>query len=113
MQVQNLLESPRFDALKAHKVQVVKSDQLAVDGLFVAAGKAYGPHRLPNADREVSCLSGSGELVIHTETVDQRIALEPGAVVLAPRNAWHAVVAKTDLVVTVANPFPARVEERG
>ncbi len=113
MQAQNLLQNPRFSADKSQKVQVAKSDQLAADGLFLRGGQVHGPHRLPAGDRVFVCVSGTGELVLHTEPVDQRIELTPGMVALAPRGVWHAVVAKSDLVATVVSEFPVRVEERG
>lgn len=113
MQALNLLQNPRFSSDKSSKVQVAKSEQLAADGLFLKAGQAHGPMRLPERDRAVVCLSGEGELVLHTEPVDQRIELRPGMVALAPKGVWHAIVSKGDLVATVVSQFPVRVEERG
>jgi len=115
MQALNIVENPRFESEKYGKVQVVKSPQLAVDGLFLKAGQSLGPTRLPQRDRAVVCVAGRGELVLHTDTVDQRIELTPGMVAMAPQGTWHALVAGADseLVVTVASQFPVRVEERG
>ena len=115
MQALNLLENPRFETDKSSKVPVVKSAQLSVDGLFLKAGQSHGPTRLPERDRAVVCVSGYGELVIHTETVNQRIELRPGMVAMAPHGAWHAVVAgpESELVVALTSQFPVRVEERG
>ena len=115
MQALNLLENPRVEGDTSSKVQVVKSSQLSVDGLFLRAGQSHGPMRLPQRDRAVVCLSGRGELVLHTEPVDQRIELTAGMVAMAPQGTWHAIVAAadSDLVVTLASQFPVRVEERG
>jgi quercetin dioxygenase-like cupin family protein len=115
MQALNIVENPRFESEKASKLQAVKSPQLAVDGLFLRAGQAHGPMRLPERDRVVVCVQGQGELVIHTEPVDQRIELKPGMVALAPKGTWHAIIASggSDLIVSVASQFPVRVEERG
>jgi quercetin dioxygenase-like cupin family protein len=115
MQALNVIENPRFEGDKATKIQVVKTTQVNVDGLFLKPGQTHGPHRLPDRDRVLIALSGRGELVLHTEPVDQRIELTPGMIALAPRGTWHAVVSTgTDnLIVALASEFPARVEERG
>lgn len=115
MQALNVVENPRFESAKSSKLQVVKTEQLSVDGLFLRAGQSHGPARLPERDRSIVCVSGSGELVIHTEPVDQRIALTPGMVALVPRGTWHAVIASqgSDLIATTVSQFPVRVEERG
>lgn len=115
MQALNIVQNPRFEGDKSSKLQVVKSDQLAIDGLFLKAGQSHGPMRLPERDRAVICLSGTGELVLHTEPVDQRIELSPGMIALAPRGIWHAVLAGKDanLIVALSSQFPVRVEERG
>jgi quercetin dioxygenase-like cupin family protein len=115
MQALNIIENPRFEGDKSTKIQVVKTTQIGVDGLFLKPGQTHGPHRLPDRDRAFVVVTGKGELVLHTEPVDQRIELTPGMVALAPRNTWHAVVCSgTDnLILAVASEFPARVEERG
>jgi quercetin dioxygenase-like cupin family protein len=115
MQALNVIDNPRFEGDKATKIQVVKTDQLNVDALFLKPGQTHGPHRLPDRDRAFIVISGKGELVLHTEPVDQRIDLTPGMIVLAPRATWHAVVTTgtENLVLALASEFPARVEERG
>ncbi len=115
MQALNILQNARLEGDKATKLQVVKSDQLAIDGLFLKPGQTHGPMRLPERDRAVIVLSGKGELVLHGEPVDQRIELSPGMIALAPRAMWHAVVnsGSENLIVSLASQFPVRVEERG
>jgi quercetin dioxygenase-like cupin family protein len=115
MQAKNIVENAQFASEKSAKVQVVKTPQLSVDGLFLKSTQSHGPARLPEADRVVVCVSGAGELVLHTEPVDQRIELTPGSVALVPKGTWHAVIASKgqDLIATTASPFPVRIEERG
>jgi len=115
MQALNVIENPRFEGDKSTKIQVVKTDQIGVDALFLKPGQAHGPHRLPDRDRVVIVVSGKGELVLHSDPVDQRIELTPGSIALAPRATWHAILstATDSLVVALASEFPARVEERG
>jgi len=115
MQAENVIQKPRFEGDKATKVQVVKSTQLTVDALYLKPGQSHGPHRLPDRDRVVIGLSGKGELVLHSEPVDQRIDLTPGMIALAPRGTWHSIVSTTtdSLIVGLASEFPTRVEDRG
>lgn len=114
MQALNVIENPRFEGDKASKIQVVKSDQIAVDALYLKPDQTHGPYRLPERDRAVVVLSGKGELIIGRYP-EERIELTPGMVALAPRNTWHAVRADKDstLVVALTSQFPVRVEEPG
>jgi quercetin dioxygenase-like cupin family protein len=115
MQALNVIENPRFEGDKSTKIQVIKSNQIGVDALYLKPGQAHGPHRLPDRDRVLIVLSGKGELVLHSDPVDQRIELTPGTIALAPRGTWHAVLSTPmdNLVVALASEFPTRVEERG
>ncbi len=115
MQALNVIEHPRFEADKSSKIQVVKTDQITVDALYLRPGQTHGPLRLPDRDRAIVAISGKGELVMHTEPVDQRIDLTPGSVALAPRGTWHAIVnaGPGDLVIALSSQFPTKVEERG
>lgn len=114
MQALNVIENPKFEGDKAAKVQVVKTDQLAVDALYLKPGQVHGPFRC-DRDRALSTLSGAGEIVLATEPIEQVIALKPGQIVLAPRGTWHTVrnAGSDNLVLTLASQFPIRVEERG
>lgn len=115
MQALNVIKNPSYEADKSSKLQVVKTDQLAIDGLFLRAGQTQAPARLPDRDRTFIVLQGRGELVLHTQPVDQRIELEPGMIALVPRGTWHAVLNNggEDMILALATQFPVRVEERG
>lgn len=115
MQALNVVENARFEADKANKVQVVKSDQLNIDAVYLKPGQSHGPMRLPDRDRCLVVLSGHGQLALHVSPVDQRIELTKGMIALAPRGTWHAIVnsGAEDLVVALASQFPVRIEEQG
>jgi hypothetical protein len=51
MQALNVIENPRFECDKSTKIQVIKSNQIGVDALYLKPGQAHGPHRLPDRDR--------------------------------------------------------------
>lgn len=115
MQALNVVENPRFEQDKASKIQVVKSDQLNIDALYLRPGQTHGPMRLPERDRSLLVFSGRGELVLQSAATDQRIELTPGMVAMAPRGVWHAIIntGPDNLVLALASQFPVRVEERG
>lgn len=115
MQALNVIENPRFEAAKASKLQVVKSDQIAIDALFLKPGQEHGPLRLPNRDRAIIALSGKGYVLLMTQPVEERIELKAGMVTLAPRDTWHVIKndGDADLVIALGSQFPTRVEELG
>lgn len=115
MQALNILENPKLEGEKGTKVQAVKSEQVAVDALYVRPGTAHGPHLLPENDRVIVVLEGSGELKMQTEPVPQIIPLAKGTTVMAPRNTWHAIVntGASPLVCALASKFPVRIHEKG
>jgi quercetin dioxygenase-like cupin family protein len=115
MQALNILSNQKFEGVRGTKVPVVKSDQLAVDALYLRAGESTQPQRLPERDRTVVVIAGTGELVMNGDVVDQRIELAPGVVALAPRGVWHSVrnLGTDALVCALATQFPVRVENQG
>lgn len=115
MQALNILQNARFEGVKGTKLQVVKSDQLSVDALWLRPGEATQPQRLPERDRAITVVSGRGELVLLTEPVEQRIELVPGMVVNAPRGVWHSIrnTGADTLACALASQFPVRVENHG
>ena len=115
MQATNVIQNPRFEGDKANKVQAVKTDQLAVDALYVKPGQQHGPMRLPERDRAIAVVAGSVTIVLHEEPAEQRIDAKAGEVVLAPRGRWHTILntGGQDAVLLLSSQFPVRVEERG
>lgn len=115
MQALNVIEHARFESDKATKIQVVKSDQLNIDALFLRPGQSHGPYRLPDRDRTVIVLSGKGELILDVEPTEQRVILTPGTIALAPRATWYAIRndGPENLILALGAQFPIRVEEQG
>lgn len=115
MQALNVIENARFESDKATKVQVVKSDQLNIDALYLKPGQTHGPYRLPDRDRSVITLAGSGELILDVLPTEQRIDLKLGTIAMAPRATWYAIrnTGPDNLIVALGAQFPVRVEEQG
>lgn len=115
MQALNILANPSFEGIRGTKIPIVKSDQVAVDALYLRAGESTQPQRLPERDRTVIVVAGRGELVMNSDVVDQRIELVPGMVACAPRGVWHSVrnTGPDSLVCALATQHPVRVENQG
>jgi len=112
----NLITDARYTDDRAEIMHAVKTDQLAVDGVFLKANQSTGWTKNPDGDRVYICLQGSGELVLETAAAgnELRIALSPGAVALAPRGTFHELVGGAKGMVSSAmSKFPVRVIERG
>lgn len=115
MQATNVIKNSRFEGDKATKVQVVKTEQLSIDALYLQPSQQHGPHRLPNRDRAITVLEGSVVVAIHTQPVEKRIDAKVGDVVLAPKGVWHTILntSGANAVVLLAAQFPVQVEEQG
>ena len=116
MQSLNLISDARFTPEKPNVVHAVKTDQILVDGIYLAPGQHVGWRKQVDADRAFVCLQGQGELVLETTAAggELRIPLALGAVALAPRGAFHDLVAgPTGLVLSALSKFPVRVVEKG
>ncbi len=116
MQSVNLISDARFSDDKATVLHAVKTDQLAIDGLYLKPNQSTGWTKNPDGDRGYICVQGTGELVLETASVgnELRIALTVGSVALAPRGTFHEVVAGPQgMVASALAKFPVRVIERG
>lgn len=116
MQSMNLIAEPRFSDDKPNVLNALKTDQLLVDGVYLKPGQSTGWGKSPDADKAWVCVQGSGDLVLETAAAgnELRIALSPGAVVLAPRGGFHRVTAGAQgMVCSTISKFPFRVIERG
>ena len=116
MQTMNLLSDARFTDQKPNVVHAVKTDQMLVDGVYLKPGQTTGWHKSPDADRAFVCVQGQGELVLETSAVggELRIPMALGAVALAPRGAFHELIAGAGgMVVSALSRFPVRMVEKG
>jgi quercetin dioxygenase-like cupin family protein len=112
----NLIADARYTDDRAEVLHAVKTDQLAVDGVYLKPNQSTGWTKNPDGDRVYICLQGSGELVLETAAAgnELRIALSAGAVALAPRGTFHELVGGAQGMVSSAlSKFPVRVVERG
>ena len=116
MQSMNLIDDARYSDDKANTMHAVKTDQLLVDGVYLKAGQGTGWHKSPETDQAYLCVQGGGDLVLETASVgnELRIPLSVGAVALAPRGTFHAVVAGPQgMVCSAISRFPVRTVEKG
>lgn len=115
MQATNILDNAKFDDSNASKQQIVKTDQITVDALWLKPGQEHGPFRLPIRDRVIVGVKGTGYVLLMTEPIEQRIELAPGMIAMAPRGTWHLIknTGESDLVLALTSQFPSKVEELG
>jgi quercetin dioxygenase-like cupin family protein len=112
----NLLADSRFSDDKPNTLHAVKTDQLLVDGVYLKPGQKTGWKKHPGSDRAFICVQGTGELVLETTAAgnELRIPLAAGAVVLAPRDTFHDLIAGPGgMVCSALSKFPVRVVEKG
>ena len=116
MQSVNLISDARYSDDKANTMHAVKTDQLMVDGMYLKAGQGTGWRKSPESDQAFLCVQGGDDLVLETASVgnELRIPLSVGAVALAPRGTFHAVVAGPQgMVCSAISRFPVRLVEKG
>lgn len=115
MQATNIIKNSRFEGDKATKTQVVKTEQLSIDALYVKPIQQHGPHRLPNRDRAITVIEGSVVVALHTQPVEKRIEMKVGDVVLAPQGVWHTILntSGSNAILLLSAQFPVQVEEQG
>jgi len=111
MQKANVNETKQFKDGAVSKVTYIKTDGLASDTYYFKPGQVLDYHRHPGGDQIFFVHEGDGTYYLDDGT-EQTTALKAGAIVLAPKGAWHKIVAKTTLVVSQATVQPAGMETR-
>lgn len=111
MQKADVAAKKEFKADGVNKVTYVKTEQVAQDTYYFKSGQVLDYHRHPGGDQVFFVHEGEGTYFLEDGT-EETLALNPGVVVLAPKNVWHKIVAKTDLVVSQATVQPAGFEKR-
>ncbi len=106
MQCANVTEKKEFadDAVK--KVTYIKTDKLTEDTYYFKAGQVLAYHKHPTGDQIFFVQEGEGTYYLDDGT-EETTELKPGVAVLAPKDVWHKIVAKTDMVVSQATVQPA------
>lgn len=111
MQQADVTAKKEFKAEGVNKVTFVKTEQLAQDTYYFKPEQVLDYHRHPGGDQIFFVHEGEGTYFLE-DGKEEAVALRPGVVVLAPKNVWHKIVAKTDLVVSQATAQPAGFEKR-
>lgn len=111
MQQANILEKKEFNSDAVNKTTFIKTEQLVQDTYYFKPGQVLDYHRHPVGDQIFFVQDGEGTYYIDGGS-EEAVELKPGVVVLAPKNVWHKIVAKTDLVVSQATAQPAGFEKR-
>lgn len=111
MQQADVAASKEFKADVVNKVTYVKTDQVAQDTYYFKPGQVLDYHRHPGGDQIFFVHEGEGTYFLE-DGKEETLALTPGVVVLAPKNVWHKIVAKTELIVSQATVQPAGFEKR-
>lgn len=100
-----------FKTENVNKIMHLKTDSLIQDTYYFKPGQVLDYHRHPTGDQFFFVHEGTGTY-FSDEGSEECVELKPGVVVLAPKNIWHKIVARTDLVVSQATGQPAGMEKR-
>lgn len=111
MQQANILEKKEFKEDAVNKLTFIKTEQLVQDTYYFKPGQVLDYHRHPGGDQVFFVQDGEGTYY-SDNGVEEKVALRPGVVVLAPKGVWHKIIAKSDLVVSQATAQPAGFEKR-
>ncbi|MFQ5441987.1 MAG: cupin domain-containing protein [Thermodesulfobacteriota bacterium] len=111
MEQANVTETKSFKDDAVAKVNYIKTDALTEDTYYFKAGQVLDYHRHPTGDQIFFVQEGEGTYYLDAGE-EESTELKPGSVVLAPKNVWHKIVAKTELVVSQATRQPAGMETR-
>ncbi|MDH4227269.1 MAG: cupin domain-containing protein [Deltaproteobacteria bacterium] len=111
MQEANVVKKKVYTDNAVNKVTHLKTDALAQDTYYFKDGQVLDYHRHPNGDQVFFVHEGKGTFYLD-DNGEKTLALEPGVVVLAPKNVWHKIVAKGELIVSQATVQPAGMEKR-
>ncbi len=112
MQNATVTETKEFTDDAVKKVTYIKTDKLTEDTYYFNAGQVLAYHKHPTGDQIFFVQEGEGTYYLDTGEAEETTELKPGVVVLAPKDVWHKIVAKTELVVSQATVQPAGLMQR-
>lgn len=94
--------------------ELFHSSQLKVERFVMGNGEGLAWQRCPVADRVLVVQEGRGFFYLTRGRDEHRDEVGPGDTRLAPRMAWHRLVAAPDqgLTATLVTHVPANVELR-
>jgi len=111
MEVVNVVEKKEFSDDLVKKVTHIKTDELSHDTYYFKPGQVLAYHKHPTGDQLFYVHEGTGTFYLDGGS-EEETKLEPGIVVLAPKNVWHKIVADGELIVSQATKQPAGLEQR-
>ncbi|MFQ5428472.1 MAG: cupin domain-containing protein [Thermodesulfobacteriota bacterium] len=111
MQKARVTEGKEFTDEAVKKVTYIKTDKLTEDTYYFNAGQVLAYHKHPTGDQIFFVQEGEGTYYLDDGS-EETTELKPGVVVLAPKDTWHKIVAKTELVVSQATVQPAGLMQR-
>lgn len=111
MEATNVVSNKELADDVVKKVSYIKTDAIGQDTYYFKAGQVLAYHRHPEGDQIFFVHEGTGTFYLDDGT-EETVILEPGCVVLAPKNVWHQITADTELVVSQATVQPAGMEVR-
>lgn len=111
MQRADVVSEKKFNTEAVHRVTYIKTDKLAQETYYMKPGQVIDYHRHPDGDQIFLVHEGEGTCY-NDDGREETTELKPGVVVLAPKNVWHKIIAKTELIVSAATSQPAGYEKR-
>ena len=109
----NVIEKREVTDGDVNKVNYIKTEELTSDTYYFKPDQVLAYHKHPTGDQVFFVHEGEGEFHLDNGT-EEKTAIKPGSVVLAPKNVWHKVVntGSGTLVVSQATKQPAGMEKR-
>lgn len=111
LQQANVADKKEFKDDAVNKLTFIKTEQMVQDTYYFKPGQVLDYHRHPGGDQIFFVHQGEGTYYLDNGK-EETIALKPGIVVLAPKNVWHKIVSRDELVVSQATAQPAGFEKR-
>ena len=111
MQQANVTANKEFKDDAVNKVTYIKTEQMAQDTYYFKPGQVLDYHRHPAGDQMFFVHEGEGTYYLE-DGKEEKTELKPGVIVLAPKNVWHKIVARTSLVVSQSTHQPAGFEKK-
>lgn len=111
MEAVNVIKTTDFKDAGFGKLTHIKTDELVQETYYFKPGQVLDYHRHPQGQQIFFVHDGEGTFYLDGGK-EETTELKPGVVVLAPKNVWHKVVAKTNLIISQATSQPAGAEKR-
>lgn len=111
MQQANVTAKKELKDDAVNKVTYIKTEQLVSDTYYFKPGQVLDYHRHPTGDQIFFVHEGEGTFYAD-DGKEEKTELKAGVIVLAPKNVWHKIVAKSTLIASQATHQPAGFEKK-